>query len=164
MDIVKLLFILTIFQFIVTISSAQDVTISPEGQVVVADGESFDITCTDGTSTADGYNLVIHRNMVRDSTIPQVFNGAETTFSIGPVDSSDNGTVFRCDHLITADQSPTLTVLIQSKKEEPPFFIILILFLVFCSFINFIYSFTGVHYQHRPTHHCGGRRQLHLHL
>ena len=118
MDIVKLLFQLIIFQLIWTISSAQDVTISPEGQVVVAEGESFDITCTDGTSIGNGNALAIFRNMARDNTIPGVTNGAERTFSIGPVDSSDNGTVFRCDHLITADQSPTLTVLVQSKKQE----------------------------------------------
>ena len=118
MDVVKLFFQLIIFQFIVTISSAQNVTISPEGQVVVAEGESFHITCTDGTSTANGHTLALLRNMVEDTTIPGVTNGAERTFSVGPVDSSDNGTVFRCDHLATADQSPTLTVLVQSKKQE----------------------------------------------
>ena len=116
MDVVKLLFQLIIFQFIWTISSAQDVAISSEGQVVVAEGESFDITCTDGTSFANGNALIILRNMIRDDTIPRVTNGAERTFSVGPVDSSDNGTVFRCDHLITADRSPTVTILVQSKK------------------------------------------------
>ena len=140
MDIVKLLFVLIIFQFIVTISSAQDVTITPEGQVVVAEGESFDITCTDGTSTGNGNALILLRNMIRDDTIPGVTNGAERTFSVGPVDSSDNGTVFRCRHVITADQSPTFTVLVQSKKEEVVFSIILILFTG--SVQSFAYSFT----------------------
>ena len=62
--------------------------------------------------------LIILRNMARDDTIPGVTNGAERTFSIGPVNSSDNGTVFRCTHLATADQSPSLTVLIQSRKQK----------------------------------------------
>ena len=51
-------------------------------------------------------------------------NGAERTFSVGPVNSSDNGTVFRCAHLITADQSPTLTVLIMQSKKKTALFII----------------------------------------
>ena len=118
MDIVKLLFQLIIFQFFTTISSAQDVTISPEGQVVVAEGESLNITCTDGTPFGNGNALAIFRNMVRDTTIPGVTNGAERTFSVGPVDSSNNGTVFTCRHLITADQSPTLTVLVHSKNKN----------------------------------------------
>ena len=63
MDIVKLLFQLIIFQFIVTISSAQDVTISPEGQVVVAEGESLNVTCTEGTFLRNGNALAIFRNM-----------------------------------------------------------------------------------------------------
>ena len=91
---------------------------SPEGQVVVAEGESFDITCIDGTSIGNGNFLVILRNMVRDDTIPGVTNGAERTFYFGPVDSSDNGTAFRCQHLANAAQSPTLTVLVQSKKQK----------------------------------------------
>ena len=63
MDIVKLLFKLLIFQFIVTVSSAQGVTISPEGQAMVAEGESFDITCTDRTSIENGNALVILQNL-----------------------------------------------------------------------------------------------------
>ena len=116
MDIVKLLFQLIIFQFTWTISSAQDVTISPEGQVVVAEGESLNVTCTDGTFYKSGYYLAIDRNKVRDYSVPWVTNGTERTFSIGPVNSSDNGTVFRCTHRYTRDHSPTLTVLVQSKK------------------------------------------------
>ena len=85
---------------------------------MVAEGESLNVTCTDGTSFGNGNFLAILRNMIRDDTIPGVTNGAERTFSIGPVDSSDNGTVFRCTHLGSADQSPTLTVLIQSRKQK----------------------------------------------
>ena len=107
---------------------------------MVAEGESFDITCTDGTSTGNGNTLAIFRNMIRDTTSPGMTNGAERIFSIGPVDSSDNGTVFRCAHLITADQSPTLTVLVQSKKEKIALSNILILFIG--SVHSFVYSFT----------------------
>ena len=116
MNSVLKLSILILFQFFWTISSAQDVTISPEGPVVVREGESLRITCTDRTSFEQGNSLIIDRNGVPDPEIPKQSDGAMITFVIGPVTLQDNGTVFRCAHtLVSQTLSSDVILLVQSK-------------------------------------------------
>ena len=89
--------------------------ISPEGQFVVAKGRTFTITCTDMSPGGIGVALVIDRNANPDTTIPREANGAEITFSVGPVNANVNGTVFRCRSLVTAGISPDLIVVVQGE-------------------------------------------------
>ena len=83
---------------------------------MVAEGESFDITCTDRTSTGQGNLLVLRRNGVADTNITRDVNGREITFSIGPVMLSDNGTVFSCQHgVFSVPPSSDVVLVIRSK-------------------------------------------------
>ena len=99
-------------------ANAQDVVISPEGPIFVREGESLTVTCTDRTSFANGNAIAIDRNMLRDTSIPGESDGAERTFFIGPISLSDNGTAFRCRHLLEAALSVDLILLVLGKIKS----------------------------------------------
>ena len=109
---------LQLYMSSISSTNAQNVVISPEGPTVVREGESLNVTCTDRTSFANGNALAIDRNMLRDTTIPGESDGAERTFFIGPISLSDNGTAFRCRHLLEADLSADLVLLVVGEIES----------------------------------------------
>ena len=116
MDYVKLLFIGILLQFSTSISKAQDVTISPEGPVVVPEGDILDVTCTDRTSVGRGNQVVIDRNGMLDTSIPRDVNGSIVTYFIGPVALNDNGTVYRCAHgVLSAPPSSDIILLVRCE-------------------------------------------------
>ena len=116
MNIAKLLSMVIIIQFTWNLSLTQHVTISPEGQIVVAEGESLNITCTDGTDFKHGNALVIDKNGVQDNSITRMRNGSKAIFYLGPFTFFDDGTVFRCRHLLLSQTiSSNVILLVQSK-------------------------------------------------
>ena len=111
------LILIGFLQFVWIKSSYEIVTISPQGQVKLLEGESLEIMCTDRTLVGNGNALVIDRNQVQDDTIPGETNGAMRTFCFGPVNLSDNGTEFRCRFVLStfSSISPSLILIVQCK-------------------------------------------------
>ena len=116
MDYVKPLFIGILLQFSTNVSKAQDVTVSPEGPVVVPEGDILAVTCTDRTSVGQGNLIVIDRNGISDTSIPRDVNGSVVTYFIGPVTLSDNGTVYRCAHgVLSVPTSSNIILLVRCE-------------------------------------------------
>ena len=100
---------------VVVVSVAQEVTITPVGNVDVVEGTILTITCTDGSSI--GSILSLRRNgvsLVGDDVPPNEVNGTVRIFRL-PVNRTQDGDMYDCQSVLTATVSPVITLSVACK-------------------------------------------------
>ena len=100
---------------VVVVSVAQEVTITPVGNVDVVEGTILTITCTDGSSI--GSILSLRRNgvsLVGDDVPPNEVNGTVRIFRL-PVNRTQDGDMYDCQSVLTATVSQVITLSVACK-------------------------------------------------
>ena len=105
---------------LLAVSAAQTITIDPMGVVTAVEGNNLTINCTDGVNSGD--SLVLRENGVQlilaNNTPPNEVNGVIRIFHL-PVNRTKNGNMYDCLSLITAMESPVITLTVVCESHAP---------------------------------------------
>lgn len=97
------------------VSVAQNVTISPMGDVSRIEGGYLNITCTDGNAAGSAFFLRENGSLLTGGNIPSNEVSGTTRIFYIPVNRNLDGDIYDCESVLTARVSPVITLNVSCK-------------------------------------------------